>query len=1160
PYVEDMSVGQGHHDEIVFNNELWIIEGSGDFHTLHSATPINPASFSTPLQVGTHTGGLCHFFIDNTELYLALGSGGTYYIYIYNDTAVQWDLVDEKTISGYYDPSLFKVGSEYVFVAAPYTGGRQWIVGWADSHLDNRFFDGAEKAIIDGQYGSNVWVDMWPIGYTDDNGDTYLLISSERNPSDPTSEIDGNIWYIKYDWNPYHDHYSYIQEAINAATGTTISVAAGTYNEQVRFNKNVTVTSSTGRYATGGVVIDPDGTEFDGPRAGIDWVRSAVTFETGSSGASLIGIIIQNSAASDNIPNSGIEVIDGGIDNVLIRNVNVDDVSGNGFGSYHPDYTWPSPSGWTIEDCDFSTDASGSYSGMKPENMDDLTIKECNIGPTNYGGILLVQANDALVYNNKVHDTVRAGIQVDAYCTGTIDILENEIWNANSGNLPDYSDVRLYSTQVNPHGRTPATITIQGNTFRDGYTGIYVKSGDLSTRNGVFVRQNNFLRHLNYGALNDGTGTLNASFNWWGDFSGPYHPTSNPTGSGDSVSDNVDYYPFIDNDPPWTVTIEFKKQGSPAVWDTALFGEKIDALDGKDGYDIPKPGLPPHPYINGWFNAGLIDPYSRLWYDYRRFPNENKTFDLYVQANTQLPYIATTDVVISWNTNEINTSEYDYVGLYDNADTFIIDMKTHSSYTLLGAIDDTPYHFKIKCQVNRAPIAVDDYILVAEGATISILTNAETSVLTNDTDADGNSLTATLIEDVSHGTLTLNSDGTFSYTHDGSETTTDSFIYQADDGIHHSDNATVHISITPVNDPPEAQDDSDSTPEDTLISIDVLTNDIDAEDGIPTLHDITIVPSHGIAMINAGKIDYTPSENWSGIDTFTYEVIDTDLATDTAIVTITVTAVNDPPDARDDYATVLENSTANQINVLTNDTDVDNDPLRVTGTTDGSHGSVTNDDSYVYYTPNINYNGSDSFTYTVTDDNGSSVIATVNVEILNLHIISLQTSWNLIAIPFYTTFDKTDIKVINNSIEYSWDDAVNQGIIITIVYEWDRLTQNYNFVTTLEPGQGYWMWSYYNNVKLIMPSNTIGTGHITDTNLSWNIIGLPYNIVLAKTSITVQYNNNDYTWAQAVANNYILDFIYGWDRISQNYVLINTLEPGQGYWMYTFYDQITLKK
>ena len=106
---------------------------------------------------------------------------------------------------------------------------------------------------------------------------------------------------------------------------------------------------------------------------------------------------------------------------------------------------------------------------------------------------------------------------------------------------------------------------------------------------------------------------------------------------------------------------------------------------------------------------------------------------------------------------------------------------------------------------NDTPDAIDDYITVEEDGVVTLLDSGDNSVLDNDLDPDSATLTITLDTDVSNGDLILNEDGTFSYDHDGSETTTDSFIYVANDG-ELTDTAIVHITITPVNDPPVADD------------------------------------------------------------------------------------------------------------------------------------------------------------------------------------------------------------------------------------------------------------------------------------------------------------------------------------------------------------------
>ena len=104
--------------------------------------------------------------------------------------------------------------------------------------------------------------------------------------------------------------------------------------------------------------------------------------------------------------------------------------------------------------------------------------------------------------------------------------------------------------------------------------------------------------------------------------------------------------------------------------------------------------------------------------------------------------------------------------------------------------------------VNDAPISTADEIEVDEGGTVTMLVGGASSVLANDADAENDPLTAVLVSGPANGSLTLNADGTFSYAHDGSETTTDSFTYRANDGTENGNIVTVSIRINPVNDIP----------------------------------------------------------------------------------------------------------------------------------------------------------------------------------------------------------------------------------------------------------------------------------------------------------------------------------------------------------------------
>src|SRR5207253_1501198 len=120
--------------------------------------------------------------------------------------------------------------------------------------------------------------------------------------------------------------------------------------------------------------------------------------------------------------------------------------------------------------------------------------------------------------------------------------------------------------------------------------------------------------------------------------------------------------------------------------------------------------------------------------------------------------------------------------------------------------------------VNDAPAANNDSATGAEGGPVGVLDSTPASVLANDKDAEGNTLTATKLSDPAHGSVTLNADGTFSYSHDGSETASASFTYKTcDNGTTGSPpvadpkcsaTATVSITVTPVNDAPAANNDS----------------------------------------------------------------------------------------------------------------------------------------------------------------------------------------------------------------------------------------------------------------------------------------------------------------------------------------------------------------
>ncbi|HEX5092798.1 MAG TPA: Ig-like domain-containing protein, partial [Burkholderiales bacterium] len=230
--------------------------------------------------------------------------------------------------------------------------------------------------------------------------------------------------------------------------------------------------------------------------------------------------------------------------------------------------------------------------------------------------------------------------------------------------------------------------------------------------------------------------------------------------------------------------------------------------------------------------------------------------------------------------------------------------------------------------INTPPVAAGDSYTLDED---HVLLVAGPGVLANDTDIDGDALTAALVDLPTHGTVALNADGSFSYTPDENYFGADSFTYRANDGAADSGLATVSLVVNPVNDAPVAVDDSAQTDEDQPVIIGVLYNDRDVE-GDPLVPLIETGPGHGSLTVNSdGTVTYTPDADFFGEDSFTYRASDgTDPSEVPGVVTVTVIPVNDPPSATDDSYTTNEDTLLTG-NVLDNDTDVDGDELSVAG-------------------------------------------------------------------------------------------------------------------------------------------------------------------------------------------------------------------------------------
>ncbi len=284
--------------------------------------------------------------------------------------------------------------------------------------------------------------------------------------------------------------------------------------------------------------------------------------------------------------------------------------------------------------------------------------------------------------------------------------------------------------------------------------------------------------------------------------------------------------------------------------------------------------------------------------------------------------------------------------------------------------------------VNDAPVANDDTATTDEDTAVDI------DVLANDSDIDGDTLVVDAVTQPANGSVVVDADGTVTYTPNPDFNGTDTFTYTVCDPDGLCDTATVTVTVDPVNDAPVANDDADSTEQGFAVTVPVLNNDLDVDDGIDSGSvTVTTTPGNGTAVVEAdGTITYTPALDFTGTDTFEYQVCDFAGLCDTAVVTVLVTD-NTAPDLVDDSAATPEDTPVS-VDVLVNDSDPDGDPLITDSVTQPANGSVVIEtDGTVTYTPDPDFNGTDTFTYTACDDgvppNCSTATVTVTVDAVN---------------------------------------------------------------------------------------------------------------------------------------------------------------------------------
>lgn len=403
----------------------------------------------------------------------------------------------------------------------------------------------------------------------------------------------------------------------------------------------------------------------------------------------------------------------------------------------------------------------------------------------------------------------------------------------------------------------------------------------------------------------------------------------------------------------------------------------------------------------------------------------------------------------------------------------------------------------VSAVANTAPVAVNDVYSIAEDTTLTVI--SALGVLNNDTDADADSLTAIIVSQPAHGTLSLAADGSFTYTPAANYSGPDSFTYQASDGFANSNVGTVSLNVTGANDSPTAVADNYSTPPNVALTVNaangVLANDSDIE-GSGLTAAVVQNPPNGTLTLNAdGSFTYTPNVGFIGVDSFTYQASDGSTNSGPTTVTITVAATsNASPVANNDSYTFTEDTILTVLaanGVLANDTDINGDTLAAVIISQPAHGTVTLSANGAFvYTPNANFSGSDSFTYQASDGSSTSNVATVN-----LTVTGVNDSPVIVSDSYSTTPDTPFVVSAANGVLANDSDPDSNPLTASVVSTTPNgtLVFNPNGSFTYTPNVGF------NGVDVFTYQISDGTVTSGATTVSITVAGAPNTSPVAVT-------------------------------------------------------------
>ncbi|MEO0546090.1 MAG: tandem-95 repeat protein [Pseudomonadota bacterium] len=328
--------------------------------------------------------------------------------------------------------------------------------------------------------------------------------------------------------------------------------------------------------------------------------------------------------------------------------------------------------------------------------------------------------------------------------------------------------------------------------------------------------------------------------------------------------------------------------------------------------------------------------------------------------------------------NPDGTFNYTPAPDFNGTDTVTYELTDGNGLTSTGAVSI------VVTPVNDAPDA---------GSPVDLTTSEDTPIASIDvlqfaTDIDLDVLVLNPASlSATSGTVTINGDGTLRYVPNSNFVGTDTVNYSVDDQAGGLTSASFQVTVTGINDAPvTAPVPSVTTSEDVAVaSIDVLSFASDSDGDVLSVNPASLVATNGSLSLNGdGSLLYTPNANYFGNDLIFYTIRDGNGGTVDGTISLSVSAVNDAPNAGFP-ATVFtpEDTPLPSINVLSFASDVDGDPVSVQpGSVSAINGVASiNPDGSLNYTPNLNFNGIDTITYTLEDGNGGTAVGSVQVNV-----------------------------------------------------------------------------------------------------------------------------------------------------------------------------------